>query len=84
VSAIPFRVSWYHFRATFHRRWSGYLAVILLVGLVGGVAMGAVAGARRTQSALPASLAATISRNEFRPVVTSTFTREAGWKAEEL
>ena len=59
VSARPFRVSWYHFRATFRRRWSGYLTVILLVGLVGGMAMGAVAGARRTQSAFPAYLAAT-------------------------
>jgi len=52
------RVSWYHFRAAFHQRWSGYLTVILLIGLVGGVAMGAVAAARRTQSAFPAYLAA--------------------------
>jgi hypothetical protein len=52
-------VAWYRFRATFRRRWPGYLAVALLVGLVGGVAMGAVAGARRTQSAFPAYLAAT-------------------------
>jgi hypothetical protein len=51
------RVSWYHFRASFHQRWSGYLTVILLIGLVGGVAMGAVAAARRTQSAFPAYLA---------------------------
>ncbi len=52
-----FRVSWYHFRASFHQRWSSYLTVILLIGLVGGVAMGAVAAARRTQSAFPAYLA---------------------------
>jgi hypothetical protein len=52
-------VAWYRFRATFRRRWTSYVAVALLVGLVGGVAMGAVAGARRTQSAFPAYLAAT-------------------------
>ena len=58
VIARAIHVSWYHFRAAFHRRWGGYLTVILLIGLVGGVAMGAVAAARRTQSAFPAYLAA--------------------------
>jgi hypothetical protein len=52
------RVAWYHFRAAFHLRWSSYLTVILLIGLVGGVAIGAIAAARRTQSAFPAYLAA--------------------------
>lgn len=52
-------VAWYRFRATLHRRWGGYLAVVLLVGLVGGVAVGAVGAARRTQSAFPAALATT-------------------------
>jgi len=47
------RVVWYRVRATFGRRWSGYLAILLLVGLVGGVAISAFAGARRTQSAFP-------------------------------
>jgi FtsX-like permease family len=52
-------LAWYRFRATFRRRWTGYLTIVLLVGLVGGVAMGAIAGARRTQSAFPSYLAAT-------------------------
>ncbi len=52
-------VAWYRFRATLHRRRGGYLTVVVLVGLLGGVAMGAIAGARRTQSAFPAYLAAT-------------------------
>jgi len=51
--------AWYRFRATLPRRRGGYLTVALLVGLLGGVAMGAVAGARRTQFAFPAYLAAT-------------------------
>jgi FtsX-like permease family len=52
-------VAWYRFWATFRRRCMGYLTIVLLVGLVGGVAMGAIAGARRTQSAFPAYLTAT-------------------------
>ncbi len=51
------RVAWYRFRITFRRRWGGYLALVLLVGLVGGLAMGAVAAARRTQSSYHAFLA---------------------------
>jgi FtsX-like permease family len=52
-------LAWYRLRSTFRRRWTGYLALVLLVGLVGGVAMGAIAGARRTQSAFPAYLTTT-------------------------
>jgi hypothetical protein len=51
--------AWYRFLATFGRRWSGYLALGLLVGLVGGVAMGAVVAARRTDSSYPRFLAST-------------------------
>ena len=53
------RVGWFRFGATFGRRWGGLLAIVLLVGLIGGLAMGAVAGARRTQSSFPAFLAST-------------------------
>ena len=47
------------FRATFGRRWGGLLAIVLLIGLVGGLSMGAIAGARRTQSPYPAFLRST-------------------------
>ena len=53
------RVVWFRFRATFARRWGGLFAIVLLIGLLGGLAMGAVAGARRTQSSFPAYLAST-------------------------
>jgi len=53
------RLGWFRFRATFGRRWGGYLAIVLLIGLVGGLAIGAVAAARRTQSSFPAFLAST-------------------------
>jgi hypothetical protein len=52
-------VLWYRCRATFGRRWPGYLAIALLVGLVGGVAMASIAGARRTESSYPTFLAGT-------------------------
>ena len=47
------RVAGYRFRATFRRRWGGYVALVAVIALVGGLAMGAVAGARRTQSSFP-------------------------------
>jgi hypothetical protein len=48
-----FRVAGYRFRATFRQRWSGYLSVVLLIGLIGGVSMASVAAGRRTQSSYP-------------------------------
>lgn len=52
-------VARYRFRATLRRRWPGYLAIGVLIGLVGGLAMGSIAGARRTQSSYPTFLAST-------------------------
>ncbi len=63
MTSGPLSLAIYRFRATLHRRWGGYLTVVLLVGLVGGVAMGAIAGARRTQSAFPKYLATTDASN---------------------
>jgi hypothetical protein len=59
MSRRAFRVAWYRFRSTLGACWGGYLALALLVGFVGGLAMGSVAAARRTQSAFPAYLAST-------------------------
>ena len=56
-STLP--VAWYRFRSTLAGRRGAYLSLVLLVGLVGGVAMGAIAGSRRTQSSYPAYLAST-------------------------
>lgn len=53
------RISWYHFRATLEQEWATYLTVVLLVALLGGLAMGSVAAARRTQSSFATLLAST-------------------------
>jgi len=53
------RVAAYRHRATLGQRRSGYLSLILLVALVGGLAMGSVSAARRTQSSFATYLAST-------------------------
>jgi ABC-type lipoprotein release transport system permease subunit len=63
VTGQRLRVSGYRFRATFRRRWGAYLSLVLLIGLVGGVAMGAIAAARRTQGSFATYLASTNPSN---------------------
>ena len=75
------RESSYRFRATFRRRWAGYLTLVVLIGLVGGVAMAAVAGARRTQSSFPTYLASTNPSDlqmftEFVPVTHTGYSEK--------
>jgi hypothetical protein len=53
------RVAWYWFRSTVRRRWSSYLTIALLIGLVGGVAVGSLGAARRTQSSYNVFLTST-------------------------
>ncbi len=52
-------VARFRLRASFHRRWPGYLSLVVLVGLVGGLGLGSLAAARRTQSSFSTFLAAT-------------------------
>ena len=75
------REAGYRFRACFHDRWGGYLALVLLLGLVGGVAMAAVAGSRRTQSSFRAYLASTNPGDlqaftEFDPLSGTGYSRK--------
>jgi FtsX-like permease family/MacB-like periplasmic core domain len=50
VNGEGVRLARYRFGATFRRRWPGYLSLALLIGLVGGLSIGSIAGARRTDS----------------------------------
>jgi FtsX-like permease family len=59
VSRSVLGVSWYRFRATFRRGWPGLLSLVLLIGLVGGLALGSLAAARRTQASFSVYLAST-------------------------
>jgi hypothetical protein len=59
VSGPVLRMAWYRFRATFRRRWAGYLALAVLIGLAGGIAMGSMVASRRTEASYPKFLAST-------------------------
>jgi hypothetical protein len=50
MSGQSLRVAWYWLRTNFARRWTGYLTIVLIVGLLGGVAIGSITAARRTES----------------------------------
>jgi|CZKT01.1.fsa_nt_gi hypothetical protein len=68
------RVAWYRFRATFRRRLGGYLTLAVLIGLVGGVAMGSMVAARRTYASYPKFLASTNPSDLIvQPTTTPTY-----------
>ena len=52
-------VARYRFVTTWHRQRGGYVALVILIGLVGGLALGSIAAARRTASSYSAFLAST-------------------------
>ena len=56
-------VSLYRFSRTFRQRRGAYLSLVLLIGLVGGLSMGALTAARRTESSYPTFLASTNPSN---------------------
>jgi hypothetical protein len=58
-----FALARYRFGPTLRRRWGGYVALVLLVSLVGGLALATIAGARRTESSYPTFLASTNPSN---------------------
>jgi ABC-type lipoprotein release transport system permease subunit len=49
---------WIRFRAEFRRRWRAWLALALVVGLVGGLVIAVAAAARRTDTVVTRTLAA--------------------------
>ncbi len=59
VDGTAWSLAWYRFRATVAQRWGGYLAIAVVIGAVGGLSMGSIAGARRTDSSFPVYLAST-------------------------
>ncbi len=52
------RAVWVVFRVQLRHRWRSWLAIAILIGLVGGMVMAAVAAGRRTESAFPTFVAA--------------------------
>ena len=49
----------FHLRAEARRRWPAWLAVVLVIGVAGGLVLGTVAGARRTATAFDRMVGAT-------------------------
>ncbi|GEM_PF-429145 len=49
---------WLVFGAKLRRRWPSWLAIVILIGVVGGFVLAAVAAGRRTESAFPRFVAA--------------------------
>lgn len=58
-----FALARYRFGPTLGRRWGGYVALVVLISLVGGLALATIAGARRTESSYPTFLASTNPSN---------------------
>jgi putative ABC transport system permease protein len=81
VTPPAWRPAWYRLRAGFRRDWAGYLAIAMIVGLIGGVAMASGAAGRRTQSAFPRILAASnasdlaVSPGPYSPRVVGQVSR---------
>jgi hypothetical protein len=51
--------AWYRFKTTMRQRWTGWVSIVVLIALLGGLSMAAIAGARRTQSSFTTFLAST-------------------------
>ena len=62
VSPTAFRTAWYRTVTCWRRQRASYLVLVLLVGLVGGVALGSLAAGRRTESSFSTFLAASNPR----------------------
>ena len=54
-----FGVARYRFAATLRRTWGGYVAMVLLLGVIGGTALGSLVAARETASSYATFLART-------------------------
>jgi ABC-type lipoprotein release transport system permease subunit len=59
VMAEALRVARYRLPSTAARSRGAYLSIVLLIGLIGGIAMASIAAGRRTQSSYPTFLAST-------------------------
>jgi len=88
VRAQAFGVVRYRFRTTLRRRLAGYLAVVLLVGLLGGLSMAALAGARQTATSFSQFYASTNPSNldggiaVFNPSAGSAY--DSGYSASRV
>ncbi len=75
IARADLSASWYRFQATFRRRWAGYIGLLVLIGILGGVSLASFAAARRLESSYPSFLARTNPSNlnidigDYNPVI---------------
>ncbi len=77
MKSHAFKIGGYRFRATLRKRWSGYVALVLFIAILGGVAMGTVAGARRTETSFTTLLNSRNSSQIFGAV--QVYNPQAGY-----
>jgi hypothetical protein len=75
-------VAWYRFRSTLSQRLTSYISLVILIGLLGGVSMAAIAAARRTQSSYPTFLKSTNPSDLTIAIFSSGGSGWTGPKAE--
>ncbi len=68
MNSRAFSVSAYRFRATLRHRWTSYVSLVLFIALLGGAAMGTIAGARNTESSFTRLIAEHNSSQLFVPI----------------
>ncbi len=80
------RANGYRLARTLPRRIGGYLALVVLVGLVGGLSLAAIAGARRTASSFPTYVNSTnpSTLNEFAGFDNPSLGSDSGYNPDML
>lgn len=73
-----FKVGGYRFRSTLRSRWTTYVSLALFIAVLGGVAMGTVAGARRTETSFTSLLNSRNASQVFGPI--QVYNPQAGYK----
>lgn len=68
VRPDPLKVGAYRFRANIRQRWASYAALALFIAVLGGVAMGTIAGARSTETSFTTLLNGRNTAQIYGPV----------------
>jgi hypothetical protein len=79
VKQRAFKVGGYRFRATLRSRWTIYVSLVLFIAVLGGIAMGTVAGARKTETSFTTLLDSRNTSQLFGAI--QVYNPQAGYNA---